>query len=700
MVENTRYIKEADLPDAVSAKDAILAAYPCELQQVQDALMRQLPVLIECEKGMVGYFYSVLRDQLKKSDVRCHFIDGRLPPDQQDNPMMQQGIMGTMVSQIRDIVRGATDDHDTEKKIVMVLPHIDLLTTSTGALTSEAKEVIPLLYENPNILWLGFRDFSFSLPKTITNLFTHKISIMGIPRDRVRHLVTKRESRKLGKDGLDAYRLYKNVSGIHAVKLRRILSSLDGEDYPEDGRHVWDQIRNATLSGELSVPEIDLHKDIGGYQRVKDKIQRDILDIISYKEGLEEPGEIARIEKLIPKGMLFWGPPGTGKTMFAKSIAAALGAAVQVVNGPELKSKWVGESEENLRQIFIKARQNAPSLIVFDELDSFAAARGTYTGSGVEHSMVNQLLTELDGFRDNEMVFVVGTSNFPESIDSALMRPGRLEFDLQIPFPNEDDRRAIFEIYNKKMGLKMTEKAFEHAVKLSGYPLDNGGRWSGDHIQALCRSVARRRIRNNIQGETDYLDLEKTQEEGDERPNFTKEEEIVIATHEAGHAIVAMHCEHIPPIDRISIRGDLAGALGFVSYTNPKNKYVATRKQMEDSVCTLFGGRAAEELLLDDISIGAENDIERATAIAGAMIERWGFGGTPRVYSTPNDQRHDGVSEDVKKALNHRIDEVVTREYERAATILKENCDSLEVLRDMLLEKKVLDSSSLSNLKK
>ena len=156
--------------------------------------------------------------------------------------------------------------------------------------------------------------------------------------------------------------------------------------------------------------------------------------------------------------MIFWGPPGTGKTLFAKAMAAAIGAAITVVSGPELKSKWVGESEENLRQIFHRARQSAPSIIVFDELDSFASARGTYTGSGVEHSMVNQLLTEMDGFHKEEMVFVVGTTNFVEILDPALLRPGRFEFHLHIPYPDADDRREIIlKIYDRKMRLKMID---------------------------------------------------------------------------------------------------------------------------------------------------------------------------------------------------------------------------------------------------
>src|SRR5438046_4332923 len=130
-------------------------------------------------------------------------------------------------------------------------------------------------------------------------------------------------------------------------------------------------------------------------------------------------------------------------------MAAAIGAAVTIVSGPELKSRWVGESEENLRRIFHQARQCAPSIIVFDELDSFASARGTYTGSGVEHSMVNQLLTEMDGFRKEELVFVIGTTNFVEILDPALLRPGRFEFHLYIPYPAPEDRRELLEIYDR-----------------------------------------------------------------------------------------------------------------------------------------------------------------------------------------------------------------------------------------------------------
>src|SRR5436309_2193798 len=456
-------LSEQELPLDLTTEQAVELAYSAELAEVASKLQRGLPTLIECDKDLSPFLYVNLRNRLRAVNLRCLYLYGRpRQEDQNQGGPVPVGIVGTMISHLREAVRGAVE------RRVVVLPHLDLLTTSQGGLTAEAREVIPLLYENPELVWLGFKDPSFPLPRVIENLFPHRLSLLGIARNRLRHLITRKESRKFGRE-FNPWQLYKHVSGVNAVRLRRLLSTLEGEDYPADPRRAYRQLRQATLTGSLEVPNIDLDKDIGGYATVKKQLRSEILDVLSRRDRMLDADEISRIEELIPRGMIFWGPPGTGKTLFAKGMAAALGAAITVVSGPELKSKWVGESESNLREIFHRARQSAPSIIVFDELDSFASARGTYTGSGVEHSMVNQLLTEMDGFRKEELVFVIGTTNFVEILDPALLRPGRFEFHLYIPYPRAADRREILKIYDKKMRLQMSDEALEAAVKRTKY---------------------------------------------------------------------------------------------------------------------------------------------------------------------------------------------------------------------------------------
>lgn len=688
-------IAETQLPQELTAEAAVEAAYASTLAEVASDLMRGLPVLVECDKDLMPFLFMNVRARLRQHQLRCLFLDGRTLPEGQQMP---QGLIATMIGQLRDAVRGAVE------KRVVVLPHLDLLATSQGALTTEAKEVIALLYENPELVWLGFKDPSFPLPSVIENLFPHRVSLLGIPRNKLTQLVTQKESRKFGRS-FNPWALYKYVSGMNAVRLRKLLSTLEGEDYPESPARAYAQIRQATSGGKLEIPSVDLETQLGGYEKVKKRLRTEILDVLTRKDQCTNPEEITRLEGLIPRGMIFWGPPGTGKTLFAKAMATAIGAAITIVSGPELKSRWVGESEENLRQIFHKARQSAPAIIVFDELDSFAAARGTYTGSGVEHSMVNQMLTEMDGFNSDELVFVVGTTNFVEILDPALLRPGRFEFHLHIPYPDKDDRRAILKIYNASMKLEMTDDALDFAVRRTGDYVEGasaGTRFSGDHLNALCRALARIRLRENRSDATTTEDVDRALTEWVERPNMTPSEEKVVATHEAGHAVVSLFCKHATPIERISIRGDSAGALGFVQYQDPAHRYIVTRGQMLDDLCILMGGREAEQLLLEDISIGSAGDLERATEIARALVENFGMGG-PEVgvvsYASENprsDGRRSWLSASQLELLDKAVARLLVEAKERAAQILQENRSIVELLRDELVQKKALDAKAIS----
>ncbi len=684
-------IAEENLPVELSAFAAVEAAYPQEIARVTDSLRRGLPVLVEAEKELTPYLYKCVRDRLKKEGRNFLYLDGRPIPDM---PPTQpgMGLVATIVFYLREAVRGAVAER------ILVLPHLDLLTTSVGGLTSEAREVIPLLYENPELVFLGFKDPSFPLPKVIENLFPRRESLLGVARERLGQLVTQRESRKLSNErSLKPYQLYKQVSGVNAVRLRRMLSTVTGEDYPTDSKPAYHQLRQATLVGQLTLPDVDLQKDIGGYAKVKDRLNKEILDVLAMKDALSDENAMKRVEGLIPRGMIFWGPPGTGKTLFAKAMATSLGAAVTIVSGPELKSKWVGESEENLRQVFTRARQAAPSIIVFDELDSFATARGTYQGSGVEHSMVNQLLTEMDGFRKDELVFVVGTTNFVESLDPALLRPGRFEFHLQVPYPNAEDRRAILAIYDQKLELNLSPRALDYAVKRTGDFVEGQNTpYSGDHIQALCRALARARLRERRTTALEIEDVEKALSSWAERKKLNPKEERVVATHEAGHAVVSLFCPNSPPIDRISILGDFAA--GYVRHAEPENKTVKTFKQMRDDICVFFGGREAEALFFQDISVGCGGDLSHATDIARSLVEDYGMGGEAVGVRRVEQTQHDPISESMKSAMDRAVNEILETERQRAAGILAQNRGLVVVLRDLLLEKKVLDTETLAGV--
>jgi cell division protease FtsH len=690
-------IPEKELPRELTAEQAVEAAYTAELAEVASKLQRGLPALVECDKDLGPFLFMNLRARLRDANLRCIYLDGR--PRQEEQGAVPAGLIGTMIGQLREAVRGAVE------RRVVVLPHLDLLTTSQGGLTAEAREVIPLLYENPELVWLGFKDPSFPLPRVIENLFPYRTSLLGIVRGRLRHLITQKESRKFGRQ-FNPWLLYKHVSGVNAVRLRKLLSTLEGEDYPANPRQAYHQVRQATLGGTLEVPDLDLEKDIGGYAKVKKRLRAEILDVLAHKDQVTDAAEIAWLEELIPKGMIFLGPPGTGKTMFAKAMASAIGAAITVVSGPELKSKWVGESEERLRQIFHRARQSAPAIIVFDELDSFASARGTYTGSGVEHSMVNQLLTEMDGFHREEMVFVIGTTNYVEILDPALLRPGRFEFHLHIPYPGGDDRREILGIYDRKMRLQMTPEALDYAVRRTGegYLTQTGTPFSGDHLNALCRSVCRIRLREGRADAATPQDVERGLTEFDDRLELTPREETLLATHEAGHAVCSLHCTHHRPIERITIRSETSWAPAYVQYQDdPGRRIGLTRNQILDDLCVLYGGIEAEQLLLDDVSTGAAgSDLQRATQVAHFLVEIYGMGGAEtglRQYrSLETGERLEGLSAEQLAVLDRRVNEVIQEARRRAGDILRENRPALEALRDLLLKEKTLDARSLGPL--
>jgi cell division protease FtsH len=284
--------------------------------------------------------------------------------------------------------------------------------------------------------------------------------------------------------------------------LRQLLTMLGTEDNPPDSRPALDHFRKASLGTQLSVSPISLN-DIAGYQSIKQRLRDDFLSMLELQDTTSDPVELSRLETIIPRGIVLSGPSGVGKTMFAHALSHGLGAALLVTTGPELKSRFLGGSEENIRHLFFRARQSAPSIILFEEIDNFASIRETKNSTGVEASMLIQLLAELDRLRPEESVFIIGTTQRKEAIDNSLLRPGRLELVVEIPLPNADDRKAILEWYDQQFDLQMDRMAIKKAVSLS-----EGNNTSGERLAAICRSLARMRVRHQRTDSTTIPDVE------------------------------------------------------------------------------------------------------------------------------------------------------------------------------------------------
>lgn len=685
-----RNVPIRDLPDKLTLAKSVEAAYADELERCQVALRRGLTCLVVCDKELAPFFYRALRARLRADSVSCEYLDGRPSPGADDTVQAGRSMVSAILRQLREAVRGPSGDR------VVVLPHLDVLTSSVGGPATEAREIIPLLYENPDIVWLGFEDPSYAVPPAIERLFAHREVIAGVRRELLPELVTRAEAERLGGD-LDTYALYECVSGINAVRLRRALAALTHD--PDEGptRSRYEGLRALTLSGPSRVPDVDFERDIGGYDRAKARLEREIVAVLRRKDELDDDDAIRHLESVLPRGFVLWGPPGTGKTLFADALATTVGAAVVSASGPELRTRWMMQSTDNIRQLFVAARRSAPAVLVIDDLDAFA---GTEDRSGVDHAMCKQLMTELDAIRPNELVFVVGTTRGERPLEPTLMRPGRFEFLLQIPYPDDADRRAILRIHDAKLALEMSDEAIQHAVRSTGGIVEGTGdaRYSGDHLQALCRQIARRRLRENLTGPTEPADVDLALEAYLERPALTAAEEHAVATHEAGHAICSLHCPHAPAIERISIRGDL-GALGYVRYGHAAHRYVVTRAQMLDIICVLFGGREAERLFLEDVSAGAGQDISRATELARLLVEELALGDDelgPRTFAGRGN--HPELADATRAALDASVRAIMTEQSARCRQILEDNREAVVRLRDALVEQKVVEADAVADL--
>jgi len=446
-----RRAEPATYPKGISDNEAVQIAYRHELAAVTRFLKNDLSVLIVCDKILTEHIYEYVCQRAGKSVV----LDEAPPESGQGGShealeRAMQGGRGSLQDILSRLIRGLKDGQ------VLVLRSVDILDTPP---------LIEVLYQNTSSgkkpQFLGFLDPSLEAKKVLTDRFAIRVAVMGLPRHiqpdadkppvyTVTCLITAHE-RQCFKE-FDPEGLYKNVAGLNAIQFRNAMRYVGAEvSTCSPSRKIYDVIRQfkTSSSDEIEIPDTTFD-DIGGYDRVKQDLQRIVALTTGRIPGIDEEER----KKLIPRGFIFHGPPGTGKTLFAKAIANEMNATIQMVSGPEIMDKYVGQSESNLRHIFATARRNAPSVIFFDEFDSVASQRSTYADGGARanNAVVAQLLTELDGFREDQAVLVIGTTNRLDIIDEALLRPSRLQ-PMEIGLPDYSARRSVANIHAQKFGV-------------------------------------------------------------------------------------------------------------------------------------------------------------------------------------------------------------------------------------------------------
>jgi cell division protease FtsH len=689
----------------ISLQLAVKRAYAEDLDWIESMLRSGLSVRVIAEKSLSLLLYKEIRERLRdgRPSRRCVLVQA--PPSGEGRSFMN-GMVENLWKQVQE--------HIGEEESVLVLPHLDLLSTTTEtSLGTPAREAIAAMAQDPEITFLAFSDPALSLPKAIEDLFEVKRELVGIRRDILPQLISYEEAQRFGVDQLNLFRLYKYVSGLHAIKLRKVMTrllelpplvGLPPEEREPQRRKIEKILREMTLLGGMEIPTVDLDADIGGYNDVKKRIREEILDILQLREDPQWSGRTKELEETLPRGFLFYGPPGTGKTYFAKAMASAINATAIVVSGPEIKSKWVGESESNLRRIFAQARSAAPAIIIFDEIDAIAPQRGTYQGSGVEHSIVNQLLTEMDGFRKEEMVFVVGTTNFSQSVDPALLRPGRFEYQLHIPYPDRQARRDILSIYAKRFDFSIDDASMNYLLERTGAYVDpaRGMRYSGDHLYGIARQLKRLQARNRDQRSPFPIsrkEIDAVMGAAPFRSKKKRERERLKATyHEAAHALLAALLLGVQAIQKATIEADHPDVEGMVSL----HAYVtqgATRQTMTNLIQVALAGRAAEEMIFQEQDIGAKNDLDIANEMARLMVEEMGmserFGA--RVYRSHTGQQAP-VGAMTRELIDKEINLLLQEQLEATTKLLKERRADLEALTTALGEKGELTSQEIAEI--
>jgi cell division protease FtsH len=442
-------------------------------------------------------------------------------------------------------------------------------------------------------------------------------------------------------------------------------------------------------------------KDVAGCDEAKAELEEMV-------EFLKSPGKFQRLGGKIPKGALLTGEPGTGKTLLAKAVAGEAGVPYFSISGSDFVEMFVGVGASRVRDLFNQAKEKAPCIIFIDEIDAVGRHRGAGIGGGNDEreQTLNQMLVEMDGFKPNESVIILAATNRADVLDSALTRPGRFDRQVNVPLPDIKGREKILEVHMNEVPVSSDVDAQIIARGTPGF--------SGAELANLVNEATLMAARTN-KNLVDMIDFEKAKEKimmGAERKSnaLTPDQKKTTAYHEGGHAIVTLEIgDNTDPLHKVTImpRG---GALGVTMQLPTEDKVTYSKKYLENQIAILMGGRLAEELILDQQTTGAGNDMERATEIARRMVCNWGMSDNlgPLTYDNASNGQPFGsggrqsashtISEKLADEIDSEVRAIVERNYKRAKDILVKHNDKLHKLAEALLEYETLDKEQIDDL--
>ena len=424
----------------------------------------------------------------------------------------------------------------------------------------------------------------------------------------------------------------------------------------------------------------------------EDEAKENLTEIVEY---LHDPDKYKEIGASMPKGILLVGPPGTGKTMLAKAVAGEANVPFFSMSGSEFVEMFVGMGASKVRDLFKQAKEKAPCIVFIDEIDAIGKKRdGQIGGNDEREQTLNQLLTEMDGFEGNNGVIILAATNRPESLDPALLRPGRFDRRVPVELPDLKGREEILKVHARKIKVADNVDFNKIARMASGA--------SGAELANIVNEAALRAVRDRRKFAT-QADLEESIEvviAGYQKKNaiLTDKEKRIVAYHEIGHALVAAKQTNSAPVQKITIVPRTSGALGYTMQVEEEgNHYLMSKEEMENKIATLTGGRAAEEIAFGSVTTGASNDIEQATKLARGMITRYGMSKDFDMVAmeTVTNQYLGGdasltCSMETQTAIDREVVELVKKQHEKAGQILLENRAKLDELSQYLYEKETI----------